>query len=211
MRKYYYWGIPTRVDVDTADSHIKKSIDFDIIKRPVDQKAYETFKQQLISQKEIVATLKQIDAARTLDRNRYGDDVAGLYYVYARKQKVPMHLIDEAVAHSDPVGKSRFGYAVHPYRGYYFTVLAGKEINGSRKAFPRNNRQISVKWEKGTLKATNYRQLPTLAAIPVDRSQPTFFIQSGKVYMKALNGQTLEYLPEDYTGRGWVESRVFGE
>ena len=211
MRKYYYWGIPTRVDVDIAASLIKKSIDFDIIKRPVDQKAYDDFKQHLITQKEVVATLKQIEAARGQDRNRYGDDLAGLFYVFTRKQKVPMKLIDEAVAHSDPAGENRFGYKVQPYRGYYFTVLAGKEINGTPKEFPRNNRQISVNWKNGALKATNYRQLPTVAAIPANNNQPTFFIQSGNVFRKLLNGQEFKYLPEDYLERGWVEARSLDE
>ena len=175
MRKFYYWGVPTSVDVDIAGSAVEKSIDFDIIKRPVDQKAYEAFKQQLAIQQEVVVTLKQIAAARSSDRNRYGDDVAGLYYLYNHKQKAPMHLIDKAVAHSDPAGKKRFGYSVQPYKGYYFTVLAGVEINGSRKEFPHNKRGLMVSWEKGTINAVNYRQLPTVVAIPVEQVAADFF------------------------------------
>jgi hypothetical protein len=210
MRKYYYWGIPARVEVDIADNQLKKSIDFDIVKRPVNQKAYDAFKQRLSSQKEVAAALKQIHAARKQDHNRYGDDLAGLYYVYARKKKVPMQLIDEAVAHADPAGEKRFGYPLQPHRGYYFTVLAGKELNGSRREFPRNRRAISVNWEKGVIKATNYRELPTIAAIPVDKSQPTFFLQSGRVFMKSLNGEEFTYLPEDFLNSGWVEVGASG-
>jgi hypothetical protein len=210
MRKYYYWGIPARVEVDIAGNQIKKSIDFDIVKRPVNQKAYDAFRQRLSCQKEVVAALKQIQAARKQDRNRYGDDLAGLYYVYARKKKAPMQLIDEAVAHADPAGEKRFGYRLQPHRGYYFTVLAGKESNGSRQEFPRNKRTISVNWKEGVIKATNYRQLPTIAAIPVDQSQPTFFVHSGKVFMKSLNGEVLKYLPDDPLNSGWVEVGIPG-
>lgn len=208
MRKFYYWGVPTSVEVDVAASNIKKTITFDMIKRPVDQKAYEAYKQQLAIQQETVVTLKQIAAARSSDRNRYGDDLAGLYYLYNRKQKAPMHLIEKAVAHSDPAGKKRFGYSVQPYKGYYFTVLAGVEINGSRKVFPRSKRGLSVKWEKGIIKAVNYQQLPTVAAIPADKSQPTFFVQSGRVFMKKLNGESLQYLPQEPSGQGWVPTRT---
>jgi hypothetical protein len=210
MRKYYYWGIPARVEVDIAANQIERSIDFDIVKRPVNQKAYDAFKQRLSAQKEVVAALKQIHAARKQDRNRYGDDLAGLYYVYARKKKAPMQLIDEAVAHSDPAGVKRFGYPLQPHRGYYFTVLAGRELNGSRREFPSNRRALSVSWKKGVIKATHYRQLPTIAAIPVDASQPTFFVHSGKVFMKSLNGEELKYLPEKYLDSGWIEVGVSG-
>jgi hypothetical protein len=210
MRKYYYWGIPARVEVDIAGNLIKKSIDFDIVKRPVNQMAYDAFRQRLASQKEVVAALKQIHTARKQDHNRYGDDLAGLYYVYARKKKAPMQLIDKAVAHADPAGEKRFGYPLQPHRGYYFTVLAGKESNGSPQKFPHNNRTISVNWKKGVIKATNYRQLPTIAAIPVDTSLPTLFVHSGKVFMKSLSGEELKYLPEDPLNSGWFEVGISG-
>lgn len=48
---------------------------------------------------------------------------------------------------------------------------------------------------------------PDLVAIPTDKSQPTFFLQWGQVFMKPLNGETLKYLPENYYKKGWVEAK----
>jgi hypothetical protein len=48
---------------------------------------------------------------------------------------------------------------------------------------------------------------PDLVAIPEDRNLPTFFLQWGQVYMKPLNGEKLEYLPEGYYNKGWIEAK----
>ena len=43
-----------------------------------------------------------------------------------------------------------------------------------------------------------------------DPSQPTFFLQWGQVFMKALDGERLEYLPDGYFNKGWVEAKFIG-
>jgi hypothetical protein len=203
----YFWGLPTTFEVDLATKKINKTIHFDIRQRPLNEEAYLKFQVVAENQGEIVKTLKAISRARLKDRSNYGDDLAGLYYIYDHKKKKPKKLINKKVAHADPAGQKRFRYTAKPYRGYYFTILSGMEANGSQKAYPKQTKKRTYAWHKGKFTATPYVQMPDIVAIPVDQTQPTFFLQWGQVYMKQLNGSKLEYLPQDYYSRGWVEAK----
>lgn len=209
-KKMYFWGVPARFVVDVATEKIHKTIDFDVRQRTVDEARYTKFKQDIVNHRDIVKTLKQIASARRKDRSKYGDDLAGLFYLYGRKQKKPMALIDKKVAHSDPAGQKRFGYRLKPYKGYYFTVLSGVKSGGKQNGYARLPKQRSYTWKKGAFKTTPFLQRPDLVAIPKDGSQPTFFMQFNQVFMKQLNGDKLTYLPEDYYSTGWVEARFVG-
>jgi hypothetical protein len=203
----YFWGVPAKLELDVVSKKIKKTIHFDIRQRPVQEKTYAKFQRDIENQGEVVKTLKAIAGARRKNRSGYRDDVAGLYYVYDRKQKKPMKLIDKKIAHSDPVGQKRFGYTLKPYKGYYFTVLSGTESNGVQKEYPKQSKKNRFAWDKGTFETFPYIQPPDIVVIPVDKSQPTFFLQWNQVYMKQLNGSVLKHLPQDYYSQGWVEAK----
>ncbi|MGD8344405.1 MAG: zinc-ribbon domain-containing protein [Desulfobacterales bacterium] len=206
-KKMYFWGVPARFVIDVATAKIHKTIDFDVRQRTVDETRYSKFKQDITNHRDVVRTLKQIAGARRKDRTKYGDDIAGLFYLYGRKQKKPMALIDKKVAHSDPAGQKRFGYTLKPYKGYYFTVLSGVESGGKQNNYMRLPKQRSYTWQKGSFKTTPFLQPPDLVAIPKDGTQPTFFMQFNQIFMKQLNGDKLTYLPEDYYSTGWVEAK----
>jgi predicted Zn finger-like uncharacterized protein len=210
-RKLFFWGVPTALDLDLATAQLTEIIEFEIGKRPVNRTAYQAFRQEVENQREIVTILKKIDRARSRDPSYYGDNLAGLYYLHDRKNKKPMALIDIRIAHSDPAGQARFGYTLEPYKGYYFTVLAGTETNGTPKPYPRQAKKAAFKWEKGIITTAPYVRRPDLIAIPEDPSQPSFFLQSGPVFMKLLNGEKINYLPENYYTAGWVEAKFVGE
>jgi hypothetical protein len=203
----YFWGVPTTFELDLVTKKINKTIHFDIRQRPLNEEAYLKFQVDAENQGEVVKTLKAISRARRKDRSGYGDDLAGLHYIYDRKKKKPQKLIEKKVAHADPAGQKRFGYKAKPYKGYYFTMLSGTEINGAQKAYPKQPKKRTYAWQKGKIKTSPYVQMPDIVAIPADRTQPTFFLQWGQVYMKQLNGSKLEYLPQDYYSRGWVEAK----
>ena len=140
----YYRGLPAKLDLDVVSRKIRKTIHFDIRQRPVQAKTYAKFQKDIENQGEVVKTLRAIGSARRKNRSGYKDDIAGLYYVYDRKQKKPMKLIDKKIAHSDPVGQKRFGYTLKPYKGYYFTVLSGTESNGVQKEYPKQKEAIRL-------------------------------------------------------------------
>ena len=85
---------------------------------------------------------------------------------------------------------------IKPYKDYYFTVLSGVEDNGVKKDYSRRSKKSRFSWQKGTIVTRSLTRHPDLVAIPADKSQPTFFLQWGQVYMKPLNGERLEYLPD---------------
>lgn len=58
LRKFYFWGIPARMEVDMAGGQVRRAIDFDIVQREVDRQSYEAFKAQVTEQREVVAALK---------------------------------------------------------------------------------------------------------------------------------------------------------
>jgi predicted Zn finger-like uncharacterized protein len=204
-RKIYFWGQPTRFEMDLATQTLEKKINFDIKQRSLDEKAYQEFKTTIDNQRDVVTALKSVDRARRKDRSYYGEDLAGLYYLYHRKKKKPMMLLDKDIAHSDPAGQKRFGYKVKPYKGYYFSVLSGAEANGVNKDYKRRSKKTKFVWKKGRITTSALTRHPDLVAIPQDKAQPTFFLQWGQVFMKPLNGETLKYLPENYYKKGWVE------
>ncbi len=207
QKKLYFWGLPTRFVIDVATAKINNTIDFDVRQRTVDEKRYSQYKEDIANHREIVKTLKQIAKARRKDRTQYGDDLAGLFYLYDRKKKKPMALVNQKVAHSDPAGQKRFGYTLKPYRGYHFTVLSGIESGGTQNDYMRLPKQRTYVWKKGSFKSAPFLQPPDLVAIPTDKTQPTFFMQFDQIFMKTLNGDKLTYLPENFYSTGWVEAK----
>lgn len=210
QKKIYFWGLPTKFVIDVTTQKIKKTINFDIKQRPLNEAGYTKFKKEIENHREIVNILKQIARARSKDRTKYGDDLAGLFYLYDRKKKKPINLINQKVAHSDPAGSERFGYKLRPLKGYYFTLLSGVESGGAKHDYRRIPKQQTFRWKKGSFKSSAFLQPPDLVAIPRDETQPTFFIQYNQVFMKQLNGSKLTYLPENYYNLGWVEAKFLG-
>lgn len=203
----YFWGVPDKLELDVVSKKIEKTIHFDIRKRPVQEETYVKFQRDIENQGEVVKTLNTIASARRKNRTGYGDDIAGLYYIYDRKEKKPMKLIERKIAYSDPSGQKRFGYRLKPYKGYYFTVLSGTESNGVQKEYPKQSKKKQFAWDKGTFQTIPYIQTPDMVAIPVEKSQPTFFLQWNQVYMKQLNGAVLKHLPLDFYNQGWMEAK----
>jgi predicted Zn finger-like uncharacterized protein len=206
-RKIYFWGQPARFEMDLSTKTLEKKIQFDIKQRPLDENAYQEYQKAIDNHRSIVSTLKSIDLARRKDRSYYGDDLAGLYYLYGRTAKKPLRLFAEDIAHSDPAGQKRFGYRAKPYKGYYFTVLFGAQAKGVNQEYKRRSKKTKFTWEKGRVTTTALARHPDLVAIPADASQPTFFLQWGQVFKKPLGGETLKYLPENYYEDGWVEAK----
>ncbi|MBW2443343.1 MAG: zinc-ribbon domain-containing protein [Deltaproteobacteria bacterium] len=206
-RKLYFWGQPFRFEMDLATRTRVKKIKFDIRQRPLAEAAYLAYQQTIEHHRSVVATLKSIDRARRQDRTYYGDDLAGLYYLYDRKTKQPMQLLSKEIAHSDPAGQNRFDYKAQPFNGYYFTILSGVEVNGVNKEYKRRSKKTQFVWKKGRITTAALTRHPDLVAIPADTSQPTFFLQWGQVFMKPLKGESLEYLPGNFYENGWVEAQ----
>ncbi len=203
----YFWGVPATFEMDLVTNTVHKIIHFDIKQRPLNAEAYLKFQIDVENQGEVVKTLQAISRARNKDRSGYGDDLAGLYYIYDHKKKKPKKLIEKNVAHADPAGQKRFGYTAKPYKDYYFTILSGMETDGTQKAYPKQSKKRTYAWHQGTFQTTPFVQVPDIVAIPVDPSQPAFFLQWGRVYMKQLNGSKFEYLPQDYDSQGWIEAK----
>jgi len=206
-RKIYFWGQAASFEMDLSTKTLKKKIKFDIKQRPLDDKIYQKYKRTIDNHRDIVTTMKSVDRARRKDRSYYGDDLAGLYYLYYRDGKQPMKLFGKDIAHADPAGQRRFGYKAKPFKGYYFTVLSGAEANGVNQEYSRRSQKTKFVWEKGSVNTSALTRHPDLVAIPQDKSQPTFFLQWGQVFMKLLNGKALKYLPENYDKKGWMEAK----
>lgn len=209
-RTIYFWGVPAKLEVDVSTRTVSRLIPFDIRQRPVDETAYRAYKQTIENQRGVVHIIKAIDRARRGDRSYYGDDLAGLYYLHDNQGQTPLQRISQEIAHSDPAGQKRFGYQAQPYRGYYFTVLSGVETDGVKKDYSRRTKKSRFSWQNGTIATRALTRHPDLVAIPADPSQPTFFLQWGQVFMKALDGERLEYLPDGYFNKGWVEAKFIG-
>lgn len=201
-----FWGQPTTFVLDIATQEIVKTIDFDLKNAPTDRAAYKTYKQKIDHQRIIFNALKAIERARRKHYSGYGETLAGLYYIFHKKQQ-PLMLIDQAIAHSDPAGKSRYGYKLKPYKGYHFSYLAGTEQNGIKSDYLRKSQEKIFSWQKGSFKAMPYYQRPDIVARPVDNSQPTFVLLWDEVYLKYLKDPQLKYIPQNIHTSDWVKIR----
>ena len=201
-----FWGQPATVVLDIATRHISKTINFELQNAPIDRSAYKLYKQNIDQQRMIYRALKAIERARRKNYSAYGDTLAGLYYIYHKKNK-PLKLIDPAIAHSDPTGKSRFGYRLTPYNGYHFSYLAGTERNGIPSDYHRHPKEKTYSWQKGSFKATPFYQRPDIVARPVDTTQPTFILLWDEVYLKYMKDPQLKYIPQNIHTSDWVKIR----
>jgi len=93
----------------------------------------------------------------------YGDDIAGLYYLYDYKfpdkdakgparKKIPIE-----AAHSDPDGAERFGYTAKPFNGYHFRFVPNFKQEGKVEENPPRTDQ-SFFWEKGSSSTVRSRR-----------------------------------------------------
>jgi len=201
-----FWGQPTTVVLNIATQEIVKTIDFDLQNGPTDRAAYNAYKQKIDHQRIIFNALKAIEHARRKSYSGYGETLAGLYYIF-HKKKQPLMLINQAIAHSDPTGKPRYGYKLKPYKGYHFSYLAGTEQNGIKSDYQRRAQEKIFSWQKGSFKAMPYHQRPDIIARPVDRSQPTFVLLWDEVYLKYLKDPQLKYIPQNIHTSDWVKIR----
>jgi predicted Zn finger-like uncharacterized protein len=206
----YFWGQPATFVMDAASEKIHKLISFEIVKRPVNEAVYQAYKKEVQNYREIVNTLKEIDRVRNRAYYHYGEDIAGLYYLYDRNNE-PLQLIERAIAHSDPAGQARFGYTLKPYKGYYFTVSLGTEANGVQKRYQRQSKEKKFTWQGGTFSVLPFRQRPDLVAIPEDKSQPTYSLMWEQIYMKEFGGSRQVYLPENVFNSDWAKASFITE
>jgi hypothetical protein len=204
-RTHSFWGQPAIFVMDVATGKITQTFAFDIHQDSVNPTTYKAFKDKVGLQGEIVAALKSISRIRKKHYNAGGETLAGLYYLNGKQAK-PMQLIKRAIAHSDPAGKSRYGYRLKPYKGYHFSYLAGTMENGIKKEYRRRPRVKKFTWKKGSFKAKPYRSLPDIIAYPTDKTKPTFILVWDGIYMKYLNGDTIKYIPARLYSSDWLKS-----
>jgi hypothetical protein len=204
-RAYAFWGQPAVFVMDVATQKITRTFSFDIHQNSVNPTAYKAFKDEVAQQREIAAALESISRTRRKHYGAGGETLAGLYYLY-HKQSKPMKLIARAIAHSDPAGKSRYGYRLKPYKGYHFTYLAGTMENGVNREFKRKSKVKKYTWKKGSFKTKPYRSQPDIIAYPTDKTKPTFILVWDGVYMKYLKGDPIKYIPAKLGSSDWLKS-----
>jgi len=199
-----FWGIPVKFVVTAALDKIEKTVDFDLTERPIDETRFSKYQEDLEKQKEIYMTLKTLQEKSRRYLGYYGDSLAALHYLKKSKSdKKPMSLVPQYIAHSDPLGQQRFGYKLTPYKGYYFSLTLGKVANGENKQHARGDEREFF-WKHGSFKSKRFRDKPLIIATPVDKEKPSFIVVWSDVMLKDLNGEKLEYEPENYY-KDWIK------
>jgi hypothetical protein len=200
--KRYFWGLPNRVEMEVVTRYQEHTLGFDLRPRPIDKKAFEGYQDEIDQRRKVARALHQIYEARRRDFKQYGEDLAGFYFLSGHAATPPL---DKAAALSDPNGQRRFGYRARPYQGYHFMVLPKSERFLAEIKQMRERQGRSYAYKGKTIKALPSRNLMGLAAVPEDKSKPTFFISWGRIYMKHLNGRPLTSVPANYYGGDWKE------
>jgi len=192
----YYWGQPARAELTVSLGSLTRRMPVEIVQRLVDDAKFRAYRTRVEKQRKIALALRGIGNAMKKAWNRYGDDLAGLRYVYGRDGK-PANLVPEAVAHACPNGASRFGYEHKAFGGYTFSLVKFREQNGEKKPLFRQGKTRKFRWVGGEFEGARFNTWPGLVATPLDPKQPTFVYAWSNVYSKRLDGKPLEALPGD--------------
>jgi len=208
------WGQPTRARIVISQEAIAKVFSFEQALPTADAGAFAKYKQQIADQKKVFDALKQIsNSSRQV--NGYGDDLAGLYYLYSlrgrEEDRKPLKLILIEVAHACPEGAERFGYEAKPYAGYLFSVVQHKIQQGEKKPYRRAPKEVEFQWENGKFKALPFWEPVGIVAYPQDPSSPTFILSWGIVYMKEIGGKKPEAFPENVWKEKWAQVNFLKE
>lgn len=206
----YYWGQPARLELVVSHETIRKRLPIEIVKRETDAERFAKYKAQLGAQRAVSIALQQIQKAA---QRRWGrcDDIAGFHYFHDRKGK-PLGLIPQEYAHACADGAQRFGYAVVPYSGYYFSFVRAKMKGGKTVPLRRQDAKKELSWDKGKIQIEPYAEQAAITAWPKDPSQPTFIRKAwGDPLLKYVEGKRVEVMPENAQKEGWVEASFLAE
>ena len=196
-----FHGIPQRVDIELYTNIVRKTTRFDITIGEHDAAAFKDYQRTIARHKRVVAALRKIQKAWNEGGDGYGENIAGLRYLYPlRGESGPKQLIPAELAAADPIGAEVFQYGHMSYFGYRFVLLAGKlSVNPT-----------TYKWKEG-----EFTLLPIeghnayLLAVPARANEPTFGVSGGYnsnwhgVFSKVLGNKIPNKPPSDM--RRWKQ------
>ena len=200
-----FYGIPHRVDIELYTNIVIKTTRFDITIGEHDAAAFKNYQKTIARHKRVVAALKQIQKAWNQGGDGFGENIAGLRYLYPlRGDASAKQLIPAELAAADPIAAKVFDYGHMPYLGYRFVLLVGK--------FPNINAQkvTTFNSEKGefTLLPIDSHNAYFLA-VPAQANEPTFGVSGGYnsnwhgVYSKVIGNKIPSKPPSDM--RRWKQ------
>ena len=134
------------------------------------------------------------------------DTLAGAYYLFDR-HGAPAALIDQAIAHADPAGAERYGYELTPYKGYYFTLAKGTIEDGETTDYGRDEKQLDLRWEKGSFPFARWDDAPAVVAIPADGEGAFIMYSWGNPMIKFMKADSLDHIPTGAWPEGWIDYR----
>jgi len=205
----YFWGIPEKFIIDVSLENINHKIPVNIVKRDIDNKAYENFINKIKLYCDIGLILKELSLM--IHKTNFAENISSLYYIYNNNNR-EIRLIDKELAHSDINGKNRYNYELKPYKGYYFTLLKGIETANEEKDYERYNFNKTFKWQKGSFQIKPFKNLPDPVAIPFNKADPyiIYSFYDKQSFMKILDhDESNLFLPENFVNSGWIKPGCF--
>ncbi len=200
--QFLYFGTPVTFTADVSMGVLRKTVSFDIVRRPADEAAYTEYKAYARVIPDVKAVLNDLQKARYAARQNRRSDIAQLHYAFGKDGR-PLTLISKEIAHSDPAGADVFGYAPTPHLGYFFTVAEGTASGGENAPYPQSD-PVSVTWKNGVVSVTEYRNDPALMALPQKDGMPAFCLVWGQMYTKAWHKDDKPFVPADFFDSDWA-------
>ena len=220
------WGVIDHVKLTIRSGTIVKDIPYELKIGEGDEAAFTAFKNRVLRHREIADTMEVLNLALRKGRMKYGESIAGLYYVHTKPSGgkmtnhvlidmsqadpggEPMKLIPIELAHANPEGAATFGYEATPYKGYFFSLAKGEIRKG--KPQPLSGARLgSYTWDGGEFKAKTYRQRQDFVATPVDKSGAHFISRYGTIYTRTGLTEPVEFIPEYDTLKEWDRMTPF--
>ncbi|PCJ60274.1 MAG: hypothetical protein COA79_08870 [Planctomycetota bacterium] len=208
---YLFYGIPKKIEIQFSGKKIDYVHAFEDFKGEVNKASYESFKNKIEREKEIVKVLNKLgkDFNWMKSKNPYG--IASLYYIEDRYNKKKP--IGQKIAHSDPMGALIFGYKTKPYLGYYFTCAKGTYEKDVNTPYALGSKEKTYKTEKGEIKAIPFKKGQTILAIPAQKGLPAFYVKWSNCYrLDKYNGGNDAFIPKNtYNDKKWLQVKYIFE
>jgi len=197
-----YWGIPQKVSLQLSLKKVERNVDFKLLREEAEADKFDSFVKKIEDKRLIVKALMSLHKNCETRLRSYADDIAAFHYLAEKEKLVPLE-----IANSDPKGAERFSYKVKPWRGYNFTVLKGMLNKGKKEDLKRRKKSVEFEFDEKKITTNLAWQRPVIAAIPQDKSQPTFILYWGQVYENTLP-EALEYSPSQLYNSKWQQLKI---
>lgn len=195
-RVYYFWGTPARVQLILSTAKPQRSV------AAVVKGGTSALAARIDTIDAVAGALKRLDRVRRSFTPYYSEDIAGLFYMDAAQTAG----VDAALFAADRDGGAFFNYEPKPFRGYLFTLAAGRlGRGGTQNNYLRKLDEVRYRFGERERRLYPFEKHRPLVALPQSSNDPVLMLIGDELYASSTikNGAEI-YRPHRISGSSWL-------